>query len=105
MGYKFQFITLAGFHVLNLGMFELAQGYRDSGMTAYARLQEIEFEREADSGYRAVKHQAFVGTGYFDAVAQAIAGGTSSTTALAGSTEEEQFSESVITQTAVQGPR
>ena len=91
MGYKFQFITLAGFHVLNLGMFELAQGYRDRGMTAYARLQEIEFEREADSGYRGVKHQAFVGTGYFDAIAQAITGGTSSTTALAGSTEEEQF--------------
>jgi isocitrate lyase len=91
MGYKFQFITLAGFHVLNLGMFELAQSYRDTGMTAYARLQEIEFEREADSGYRAVKHQSFVGTGYFDALAQAIAGGTSSTTALAGSTEEEQF--------------
>jgi isocitrate lyase len=96
MGYKFQFITLAGFHVLNLGMFELAQGYRDSGMTAYARLQEIEFEREADSGYRAVKHQAFVGTGYFDALAQAIAGGTSSTTALSGSTEEEQFSKRVV---------
>ena len=96
MGYKFQFITLAGFHALNLGMFELAQGYRDSGMTAYARLQEIEFEREADSGYRAVKHQAFVGTGYFDALAQAISGGTSSTTALSGSTEEEQFSKPVV---------
>jgi isocitrate lyase len=95
MGYKFQFITLAGFHALNLGMFELAQGYRDTGMTAYARLQEIEFEREADSGYRAVKHQSFVGTGYFDAVAQAIAGGTSSITALSGSTEEEQFDEAV----------
>jgi isocitrate lyase len=95
MGYKFQFITLAGFHALNLAMFELAQGYRDTGMTAYARLQEIEFEREADSGYRAVKHQSFVGTGYFDAVAQAIAGGTASTTALAGSTEEEQFNEAV----------
>lgn len=93
MGYKFQFVTLAGFHVLNLGMFELAQGYRDMGMSAYARLQEIEFEREADSGYRAVKHQAFVGTGYFDALAQAIAGGNSSTTALAGSTEEEQFNQ------------
>ena len=100
MGYKFQFITLAGFHVLNLGMFELAQAYRDSGMTAYSRLQEIEFEREADSGYRAVKHQAFVGTGYFDAVAQAIAGGTASTTALAGSTEEEQFSKPAATQQA-----
>src|SRR3984893_13886313 len=98
VGYKFQFITLAGFHALNLGMFELAQGYREAGMTAYARLQEIEFEREADSGYRAVKHQSFVGTGYFDAVAQAIAGGTSSTTALSGSTEEEQFTEGVGSQ-------
>jgi isocitrate lyase len=97
MGYKFQFITLAGFHALNLGMFELAQAYRETGMTAYSRLQEVEFEREADSGYRGVKHQAFVGTGYFDAVAQAIAGGTSSTTALAGSTEEEQFSKPAAT--------
>lgn len=95
MGYKFQFITLAGFHVLNLGMFELAERYRETGMTAYARLQEIEFEREADSGYRGVKHQAFVGTGYFDAIAQAITGGTSSTTALTGSTEEEQFQAAV----------
>jgi isocitrate lyase len=91
MGYKFQFITLAGFHALNLAMFELAQGYRDSGMSAYAKLQAAEFEREADSGYRAVKHQAFVGTGYFDAIAQVIAGGNSSTTALNGSTEEQQF--------------
>src|SRR5215213_1594890 len=91
MGYKFQFITLAGFHALNLAMFELAQGYRDAGMSAYAQLQEIEFERAADSNYRAVKHQAFVGTGYFDTVAQVIAGGNSSTTALAGSTEQEQF--------------
>lgn len=95
MGYKFQFITLAGFHALNLSMFELAQGYRDTGMTAYARLQEIEFERESDSGYRGVKHQAFVGTGYFDRIAQAIAGGASSTTALVGSTEEEQFSKPI----------
>lgn len=100
MGYKFQFITLAGFHALNLGMFELAQGYRENGMTAYARLQEIEFEREAESGYRGVKHQAFVGTGYFDAVAQAIAGGTSSTTALAGSTEEAQFDRSIAQTTS-----
>jgi isocitrate lyase len=95
MGYKFQFITLAGFHALNLGMFELAQEYSNSGMPAYARLQEIEFEREAANGYRAVKHQSFVGTGYFDAVAQAIAGGTSSTTALSGSTEEEQFERAI----------
>ena len=95
MGYKFQFITLAGFHALNLAMFELAKEYRHSGMTAYAQLQAIEFERAADSNYRAVKHQSFVGTGYFDKIAQAIAGGTSSTTALTGSTEQEQFVENV----------
>ncbi|HEV7798495.1 MAG TPA: isocitrate lyase [Pyrinomonadaceae bacterium] len=93
MGYKFQFITLAGFHALNLSMFELAQDYCRTGMTAYSLLQEREFERESDSGYRAVKHQAFVGTGYFDALAQAISSGTASTTALTGSTEEEQFAE------------
>jgi len=92
MGYKFQFITLAGFHALNLAMFELAQSYRDTGMSAYAALQATEFEREADSNYRAVKHQAFVGTGYFDTITQIIAGGTSSTTALTGSTEQAQFS-------------
>jgi isocitrate lyase len=91
MGYKFQFITLAGFHALNLSMFELARGYRESGMTAYSQLQEREFAREADSGYRATKHQRFVGTGYFDEVAQTISGGSSSTTALHGSTEEAQF--------------
>jgi isocitrate lyase len=91
MGYKFQFITLAGFHALNLSMFELARAYRESGMSAYAALQEREFAREADSGYRATKHQRFVGTGYFDEVAQTIACGVSSTTALCGSTEEEQF--------------
>jgi len=91
MGYKFQFITLAGFHALNLAMFELAQEYRESGMSAYAKLQATEFAREADSNYRAVKHQSFVGTGYFDTVAQVIAGGNSSTTALNGSTEQEQF--------------
>jgi len=94
MGYKFQFITLAGFHALNLSMFELARGYRLAGMTAYSRLQEKEFSREAQYGYEAVKHQRFVGTGYFDAVTQVIAGGTSSVTALAGSTEAEQFTES-----------
>src|SRR5215211_1989830 len=88
MGYKFQFITLAGFHALNLAMFELAQAYRESGMSAYAKLQAREFACEADSNYRAVKHQSFVGAGYFDAVAQTICGGTSSTTALNGSTEE-----------------
>jgi isocitrate lyase len=92
MGYKFQFVTLAGFHALNLSMFELARGYRDKGMTAYSRLQEKEFAREAQYGYQAVKHQRFVGTGYFDALTQVIAAGTASTTALAGSTEQEQFS-------------
>ena len=91
MGYKFQFITLAGFHALNLSMFELARGYRESGMTAYAALQQREFAREAEAGYHATKHQRFVGTGYFDEVSQTIAGGKSSTTALSGSTEEAQF--------------
>ena len=93
MGYKFQFITLAGFHVLNLSMFELARGYAQTGMTAYSRLQQKEFEKEKEAGYSAVKHQHFVGTGYFDDVTQVIAGGLSSTTALHGSTEEEQFGE------------
>jgi len=93
MEYKFQFITLAGFHALNLSMFELARGYKLHGMTAYSRLQEKEFSREFQFGYEAVKHQRFVGTGYFDAVTQVIAGGTSSVTALAGSTEAEQFAE------------
>jgi isocitrate lyase len=91
MGYKFQFVTLAGFHALNLSMFELARAYRESGMTAYSRLQERELENERLAGYRAVKHQSFVGTGYFDQVAQTITQGVSSTTALSGSTEEEQF--------------
>lgn len=91
MGYKFQFITLAGFHALNLGMFELARTYKQSGMSAYSRLQEQEFSSESQHGYEAAKHQRFVGTGYFDAVTQVIAGGTSSVTALAGSTEAEQF--------------
>jgi isocitrate lyase len=93
MGYKFQFVTLAGFHALNLSMFELARAYNDTGMTAYSRLQEKEFAREAQYGYQAVKHQRFVGTGYFDALTQVIAGGLASTTALEGSTEQEQFSE------------
>ena len=91
MGYKFQFITLAGFHSLNLTMFELARGYRETGMTAYAELQETEFRMEKEHGYRAVKHQRFVGTGYFDEIAQVVTGGKSSITALAGSTEAEQF--------------
>jgi isocitrate lyase len=91
MGYKFQFVTLAGFHSLNLSMFELARGYKDSGMTAYSRLQEKEFSREFQYGYEAVKHQRFVGTAYFDDITQVIASGASSTTALEGSTEQEQF--------------
>ena len=91
MGYKFQFVTLAGFHALNLSMFELARGYCSTGMTAYAALQEKEFGWQQDAGYSAVTHQKFVGTRYFDDVAQTIAGGMPSTTALTGSTEEEQF--------------
>ncbi len=91
MGYKFQFVTLAGFHSLNLSMFELARGYRDKGMTAYSRLQEKEFSREYEYGYQAVKHQKFVGTGYFDAITEVVSQGMTSTKALEGSTEEEQF--------------
>ncbi len=90
MGYKFQFITLAGWHALNLSMFELATAYRKNGMYAYSQMQEREFAREAD-GFRAAKHQAFVGTGYFDAVQTAITAGDASTTAMEGSTEAEQF--------------
>jgi isocitrate/methylisocitrate lyase len=89
-GYRFQFITLAGFHSLNAGMFELAQGYRDRGMSAYVELQQREFALEAD-GYTATKHQREVGAGYFDQVVQAVTGGESSTLALHGSTEEAQF--------------
>lgn len=95
MGYKFQFITLAGFHSLNFAMFDLAKSYQAEQMTAYSRLQEQEFASEID-GYRATKHQSFVGTGYFDAVTQIISGGISSTTALSGSTEEEQFDELIL---------
>jgi isocitrate lyase len=91
MGYKFQFITLAGFHAINLSMFELALGYRNEGMTAYTRLQEREFQNERQNGYGAVKHQRFVGTSYFDKVAEVISGGAASTMALGGSTETEQF--------------
>src|SRR5580704_14894126 len=90
MGYKFQFITLASFHSLNYGMFDLAREYKHAGMTAYCKLQEAEFGSEKD-GYDAVKHQRFVGTGYFDAVQQAITSGKASTTALEGSTEAAQF--------------
>lgn len=90
MGYKFQFVTLAGFHCLNHSMFELAQNYRSTGMAAYADLQEAEFKSES-RGYTAVRHQQEVGTGYFDAVSVAISSGQSSTTALANSTEAQQF--------------
>jgi isocitrate lyase len=91
MGYKFQFVTLAGFHSLNTIMFDLAHGYRDTGMSAYSALQQRELELQEEHGYRAVKHQSFVGAGYFDEVNQAITSGESSVTALSGSTEEEQF--------------
>ncbi len=90
LGYKFQFVTLAGFHALNHSMFELARGYKERGMAAYSELQQAEFASEKD-GYTATRHQREVGTGYFDEVAQVVSGGTSSTTALAGSTEAEQF--------------
>lgn len=90
MGYKYQFVTLAGFHQLNYGMFELARGYKDRGMAAYSELQQAEFGAEAN-GYTATKHQREVGTGYFDLVATTLAGGESSTTALAESTEADQF--------------
>jgi len=92
MGYKFQFITLAGFHALNYGMFDLAHGYARRQMSAFVELQEREFAA-ADRGFTAVKHQREVGTGYFDSVTQTIQAGTSSTTSLKGSTEEEQFTE------------
>lgn len=90
LGYKFQFVTLAGFHSLNYSMFELAHGYKDRGMGAYSELQQAEFASEA-KGYTATRHQREVGTGYFDEVAQVISEGQSSTTAMAGSTETEQF--------------
>ena len=90
MGYKFQFVTLAGFHSLNHGMFELASGYRDRGMAAYSELQQAEFASEA-AGYTATRHQREVGTGYFDAIATAISGGQASTVALKESTEAAQF--------------
>ena len=90
MGYKFQFITLAGFHSLNYGMYELARGYKDSGMAAYTELQNAEFAAE-ENGYTAHRHQREVGAGWFDAVSVAVKGGQSSTTALNDSTEEQQF--------------
>ncbi len=92
MGYKFQFITLAGFHALNHGMFQLAKGYKERQMSAYVELQEDEFAAETE-GYTATRHQREVGTGYFDAITQAVSGGQSSLSALTGSTEEEQFEE------------
>ena len=104
MGYKFQFVTLAGFHALNLSMFELARAYKLVGMTAYSRLQEKEFSRETQYGYEAVKHQRFVGTGYFDRVQQVISGGLASTTALTGSTETEQFMEQQVQLRPERGP-
>jgi isocitrate lyase len=102
MGYKFQFITLAGFHALNHTMFELAREYKALGMTAYSELQEAEFQSEREHQYSAVKHQRFVGTGYFDAVQNVISSGTASTTALAGSTEAEQFHEMPLPPSAPQ---
>jgi isocitrate lyase len=91
MGYTFQFVTLAGFHALNLSMFELARGYREEAMTAYARLQDREFELAKTDGYGAVTHQKFVGTGWFDALQETLSGGTSATKALDDSTEKQQF--------------
>ncbi len=91
MGYKFQFITLAGFHTLNQAMYKLAHGYAREGMTAFVRLQEEEFEMERETGFRAVRHQRFVGAGYFDLVQTTVIGSDVSTSALKGSTEEEQF--------------
>ncbi len=90
MGYKFQFVTLAGFHALNYSMFDLAQGYSKTGMSAYTILQNLEFDAES-RGYTATKHQREVGTGYFDAVNTVITQGQSSTLAMKGSTEESQF--------------
>ncbi|MGH2442286.1 MAG: isocitrate lyase [Chloroflexota bacterium] len=95
MGYKFQFVTLAGFHSLNHGMFDLARNYKHSGMAAYSELQQAEFSSEA-FGYTATRHQHEVGTGYFDGVATVIGGGSSSTAALSGSTEEAQFAETSV---------
>ena len=90
MGYKYQFITLAGWHSLNLGMFELSRAYKANGMFAYSEMQQKEFANE-ENGFRAAKHQAFVGTGYFDAVQNIITQGKASTTAMDDSTETEQF--------------
>jgi isocitrate lyase len=91
MGYKFQFVTLAGFHTLNASMFELAQAYNQEGMAAYSRFQQHEFELEHRYGYKAIKHQSFVGAGYFDEVLMTATEGKTTTSALKGSTEEDQF--------------
>ena len=91
MGYKFQFVTLAGFHALNLGMFNLARSYKDEGMLAYSRFQQEEFAQEKQGGYSAITHQRFVGAGYFDRLMNTITAGQTSVSALSGSTEEEQF--------------
>jgi isocitrate lyase len=95
LGYKFQFITLAGFHSLNTSMFELASAYREQGMLGYSGLQQREFTLQ-EKGFTAVRHQAFVGTGYFDAVQETVTGGLASTAALKGSTEQEQFHETTM---------
>jgi isocitrate/methylisocitrate lyase len=102
MGYKFQFVTLAGFHALNHSMFELAHGYHERGMAAYSELQQAEFASE-EHGYTATKHQREVGAGYFDDVAQVVAGGMASTTALLGSTEEAQFDTPEAPETGLPG--
>ena len=95
MGYRFQFVTLAGFHALNHSMFELARGFRESAMTAYVALQQAEFASERE-GYTATRHQREVGAGYYDQVLETITGGTATTLALHGSTEEEQFEVATI---------
>ncbi len=96
MGYAFQFVTLAGFHNLNAGMFALADDYRARGMAAYADFQEHEFKLHTDHGFQAIKHQSFVGAGYFDEIQTVVSSGETSTAALKGSTEEEQFEEMLI---------
>jgi isocitrate lyase len=91
MGYKYQFVTLAGFHSLNYIMFDLSYHYNKTGMAAYSKLQEREFKLEKEKGFSAIKHQSFVGAGYFDDVNKTIMGGSTSVNALDGSTEQEQF--------------
>ena len=103
MGYRFQFVTLAGFHALNLSMFKLARGYQEKGLTAYAELQDAESDAKAE-GYRAFEHQTFVGTAYFDEITQVITGGDASTLAMAGSTEKEQFQDVTAKAEPVESP-